>query len=228
MTLRQTLVGITLRGISRVLLRLDIDQLARVPKAGPLILVANHVNFLDVPVVFTRLLPRPVTGFAKIETWDNPFKAFLFSTWDAIPIRRGEADMRAMRAGLDALNAGKILAIAPEGTRSSNGRLAHGHPGVAMLALMSGAPLLPLVYYGHEQFNTHIRRLRRCEFHVRVGEPFHLSANGVKVTREIRQQMADEIMGQLAALLPPEYHGVYADRSASSYLRFSPPAAATL
>jgi len=211
MNLRQTLVAMTLRGLSRLLLRLDVEALARVPAAGPLILVANHINSLDVPVVFPRLLPRPVTGYAKIETWDNPIKAFLFSTWDAIPVRRGEADTRALRAGLEALQAGKIVAIAPEGTRSHDGRLRRGHAGMVMLALMSGAPLFPLVYYGHEQFHRRLRRLQRCSFHVRVGQPFRIEANGVKITRQIRQEIADEVMAQLAALLPPEYRGVYAD-----------------
>ena len=77
--------------------------------------------------MFTHLQPRKVTAFAKAETWDNPFMGYLFDLWGAIPIQRGEADTTAFRMALKALQEGKILAITPEGTRSGNGQLAHGH-----------------------------------------------------------------------------------------------------
>ena len=66
------------------------------------------------------------------------------------------------------------------------------------------------------------RRLQRTNFHIKVGQQFRLDTRGVKVTREVRQKITDEIMYQLAALLPPEYRGVYADLGAatSDYLRF--------
>jgi len=97
-------------------------------------------------------MPRPLTGFAKAETWDNPAMAMLFDLWQAIPIRRGEVDLEAIRQALSVLQSGGILAVAPEGTRSGHGRLGRGNPGVVLLAQMSGAPLLPLVYYGGESF----------------------------------------------------------------------------
>lgn len=224
MTLTMWAVSSTIKGLTRLLCRVDDAQLARVPAQGPLILVANHINFLDVPLIYTHLQPRPVTGFAKIETWDNPVLGFLFTLGRAIPLQRGEADVAALRRGLAALTAGHILAVAPEGTRSGHGRLQRGHPGVVVLALRSGAPLLPLVYYGGETFKRNLRRLRRTDFHIVVGQPFYLQADGIKVTRQVRQQMADEIMYQLAALLPPAYRGHYAnlDAATEKYLRFPP------
>jgi 1-acyl-sn-glycerol-3-phosphate acyltransferase len=98
--------------------------------------------------VYTHLQPRPITGFAKIETWDNPAMGRLFDLWQAIPLQRGRADIEALRRGLEALAEGKILAVAPEGTRSGHGQLQPAHAGVVMLALHSGAPLLPLAFYG--------------------------------------------------------------------------------
>jgi 1-acyl-sn-glycerol-3-phosphate acyltransferase len=222
MTLKFRLVTGLIKLLSRLLCRVDAAALDKVPRRGPLILVANHVNFLDVPVGYTHLQPRPLTGLAKIETWDDPFLGFLADLWRAIPVRRGEADLEALRRSLEALEAGHILAIAPEGTRSGDGRLQPGYPGVVLLALRSKAPLLPLVYYGHEGFRENLRRLRRTPFHIAVGRPFYLEARGEKVTPEVRQQMLDEIMYQLAALLPLEYHGVYANLEAATqkYLRF--------
>ena len=230
MTLTKRVVDSTISGLLRLLCRVYKDQLEKVPTRGPLILVTNHINFLEIPVLHTHLRPRPVTGFAKAESWDNFIIGFLFNLWGAIPIRRGEADMRALRQGLAALKEGYILAIAPEGTRSGHGRLQRGHPGVAMMALQSGAPLLPLVFYGGEKFKRNLSRLRRTPFHIVVGQPFHLHADGVKVRREIRKQMTDEIMYQLAALLPPAYRGHYANLDAATerFLRFSSPSLSNL
>jgi 1-acyl-sn-glycerol-3-phosphate acyltransferase len=196
----------------------------RVPSGGPLILVTNHINFLDVPLLYTHLLPRPITGFAKVETWDNPAMAYLFNLWQAIPIRRGEPDRKAFRLGLEALQEGKILAIAPEGTRSGHGRLGRGRGGVAMMALQSGAPLMPVVYYGGEILSQNLPRLQRTEFNIVVGNQFYLRAGDGKVDRFVRQEMADEIMYQLAALLPTYYRGNYSDlmNARETYLYFPP------
>jgi 1-acyl-sn-glycerol-3-phosphate acyltransferase len=220
--LRARLVNGTIKGLTRVLCRVDDAQLTRVPQHGPLILVSNHINFLEVPLLYTHLLPRPVTGFAKAETWHNPAMAALFDLWEAIPLRRGEADHAAIRRALQALRQGKILALAPEGTRSRDGRLQRGHPGVVTLALLSGAPLLPIVFYGGERLRGNLSRLRRTDFHIVVGRPFELRPPEARVTRASRQSMVDEVMYQLAALLPPPYRGCYADLAAASQtcLRF--------
>lgn len=225
MKLALRVVNTSLKGLTRLLCRVDDAHLARVPASGPLILVANHINFLEVPLIYTHLMPRPLTGFAKAETWDNPAMALLFDMWEAIPLRRGEVDLEAMRQGLSVLQAGGILAVAPEGTRSGHGRLQRGYPGVVLLAQMSGAPLLPIVYYGGENFKENIIRLRRTDFHIVVGQPFSIHTEGVSVNRQVRQQIVDEIMYQLAALLPPAYRGHYSDLHAATqtYLRFFPP-----
>jgi len=222
MSLTFHIVNFFVKGVTRLICQVDADQLAQVPKKGPLILVCNHVNFVEVPLMFTHLQPRPVTGFAKAEAWDNPTIGWLFNTWEAIPIRRGEADTEALRQGLRILEEGKILTITPEGTRTGNGCLQRGHPGVVLLALRSGAPLLPLAYYGHENYEQNLKKLRRSEFHVNVGKSFKLTAPEGKVKNEVRQEMADEIMYQLASLLPEMYRGVYADlsKAATKYLVF--------
>jgi len=221
MSLSFWVVTNTIKGVTHLLCSVNTEQICKVPAHGPLILVCNHINFLDVPLVFCHLQPRPVTGFAKVETWNNPWMAALFNLWGGIPIRRGEADCVALRAGLEALKRGKILTITPEGTRSGDGCLLQGHPGVVMLALHSGAPLLPLVYWGNERFHSNLRRLRRTPFHVRVGQLFRLDDHGERVTHTVRQAMTDEMMCQLAALLPPEYHGFYAGKQpTTTYLRF--------
>ena len=213
-----------IHGALRALCQVDDEQLARIPDRGPLILVANHINFLEVPLLYTHLQPRPLAGFAKAETWESAALGALADLWDAIPLNRGEADLVALRQALAALKAGHILTLSPEGTRSGDGQLQRGSPGVAFLALRSGAPVLPVAHYGGEWFWRNLRHLRRTEFNIVVGEPFELHPNGDRVTQAVRQQMADEVMYQLAALLPPDYRGAYADRAEATeqYVQFPP------
>jgi 1-acyl-sn-glycerol-3-phosphate acyltransferase len=205
-----------------ILCRIDKRTFPKVPARGPLILVTNHIGSLEVPLLFVHLQPRKMIGLAKIETWNSKFTGWLFDLWDTIPVRRGEADLEAIRACLEVLKAGDILAIAPEGTRSYDGRLLRGQPGIAMIALRAGAPILPMAHWGGEDFGANLKRLKRTNFHVRVGKPFYLDAKGEKVNGEIRQAMADEIMSQIAVLMPEEYRGEYAnnDPPPQEHLRF--------
>jgi 1-acyl-sn-glycerol-3-phosphate acyltransferase len=222
LTLTERVVNTTIKGITSLICRVDAAQLSHVPSKGPLIIISNHINFLDVPIIYTRLQPSPLTGFAKIETWDSPFLGPLFTMWGIIPVRRGEADMQAVRQGVNVLKRGEILAITPEGTRSGHGRLAKGHAGMVIMALLSGAPLLPVAHFGVEAYRQNMPRLRRTDFRIKVGNPFTLDSGGRKVTPAMREDMAAEIMYQLASLLPPEYRGHYTDltKSSQKYLCF--------
>ena len=194
-----------------ILCRIDAPDIQKTPQQGPLIVISNHTGQLEVAVFFGLLQPRPITGWAKMEAWDNAFLNWLFNLWGLIPVRRGEGDTSALRKALKALEGGYIFGIAPEGTRNVTGKLNRAYPGAVMLATHSGAPILPIAHWGGESFLKNLRRLKRTDFHVRVGEPFRLKLEGVKITREIRQQIADEMMIRLAELLPPDYRGAYSD-----------------
>jgi len=211
MALVHDAVTYTVKGLLSVVCRIDATQLERVPHTGPLIIVANHISSLEVPIIYAHMHPRPMTAFAKAETWKHPLLGPLASLWGAIPLRRGEANARAFRRGLEALANGQIVMIAPEGTRSGHGRLQRGLPGVVLLAIRSGAPLLPMAHYGGEKFRDNLRRLRRTDFHVVVGEPFALNPGKRRINGEFRQELADALMCRIAALLPAAYRGVYAE-----------------
>jgi len=207
--------------IVRILCRIDAAEIDRLPARGPFILITNHVNFLEAPVLYCRLQPRDVVALAKSDAWDNRVLGWLFDQWGTIPIRRGESDIGALRQALKVLADGRILAVAPEGTRSHHGRLQRGRSGVTTLALKSGAPLWPVVFYGGETIGRNVRRLRRTPFHVRVGRPFTVDTGGKRLTSELRQEITDEIMVQMAELLPPEYRGEYADfENATAHLQW--------
>lgn len=203
------LIRILVKFGTEILCRIDAPDINKVPQKGPLIVITNHTGQLEVAVFFGQLATRPITGWAKMESWDNAFLSWLFTIWGLIPVRRGEADMSALRKALKALDDGYIFGIAPEGTRNKTGRLNRAHPGAVMLAVHSRATILPIVHWGGENFLRNLPRFKRTDFHIRVGEPFELDLDGVKTTREIRQQIADEMMLRIAKLMPQEYRGAY-------------------
>jgi 1-acyl-sn-glycerol-3-phosphate acyltransferase len=207
---------------TRILCRIDAPEMDKVPMKGPLICYANHSAMIEVPVFFGLLMPRRITGWAKIELWDHPFFRWIFNLWNIIPIKRGEADTTALRKAIEALNEGYIFGLAPEGTRNVTGRLKRALPGAVMLVLHSHAPLLPIAHWGGENFTKNSRRLKRTDFHVRIGEPICLKLEGTRVTREVRQQIMDEMMYRLAELLPPEYRGEYEKVTEAKYIYTEP------
>ena len=207
------LINFVIRVYTRITCRLDMPDLDKFPAHGPLIAISNHTGQLEVPLIFAHLQPRKLTGWAKIETWDNWFLRWVFNTWGAIPVRRGEADMHALKAALQALKNGMIFGLAPEGTRNYNGILKRALPGAVIVALHSGAPIIPVAHWGGENFMHNLKRFKRTDYHVRIGTPFKLNVEGVKITGEIRQQIVDEMMVQVARLLPEYYRGEYADQS---------------
>ncbi len=195
----------------RIMCRIDAPDLNKVPMQGPLIIISNHTGSIEAPIVYGELYPRWITAWAKVESWDNWFLNFIFNLWGIIPIHRGEADMTALKKALAAIKDGAVFGVAPEGTRNKTGRLIRAKPGVAVLAMMSGAPIYPISNWGGENFLKNLKKLKRTDFHIRVGEPFKIETNGVKVTNEMRQEIVDDMMYRVAALLPEEYRGEYSD-----------------
>lgn len=202
-----------LRIYTRLTCRIDAPDLQAVPAKGPLIVVTNHTGQIEVPMMFVLLQPRKLTAWAKAEAFDNWFLNYIFNLWGVIPVRRGEADMKALKLALKAIEDGYIFGIAPEGTRNKTGKLLRALPGTVLLALHSGAPILPIAHWGGENYLSNLKKIRRTDFHIRVGKQFRLNVKGVKMTSEIRQQIADEMMYEIAKMLPEEYRGEYSDLS---------------
>lgn len=209
-------ITFALRIYFRLTLTIDAPEgMDKVPAEGPLIVITNHTGQVEVPVFATLLQPRKITGWGKAEAFENPFLRWVFSAWDIIPVHRGEADMTALKSALRMLEEGRIFGIAPEGTRNKTGILRRGLPGAAILALKSGAPVLPVVHWGGENFLKNLKQFKRTDFHIRIGEPFYVRAEG-KLTGEMRQEIVDEMMYKIAALMPDQYRGEYTNMSKAS------------
>lgn len=203
-------VNALVRAAFRLVCRVDKSELARIPATGPLILIGNHINFLETPVFLAWMDNPAITGIAKRETWKNPLFYFLFNVWEIIPIDRGTVDREAFRLSFEALAKGKILALSPEGTRSKDGRLLKGKPGISYLAAHSAATVVPVAFWGHENFWQNLKHLRRTDLHITVGQPFRLTAEAGGIARDVREAVADEMMFKIAELLPEKNRGMYA------------------
>ncbi|MBX6377028.1 MAG: 1-acyl-sn-glycerol-3-phosphate acyltransferase [Clostridia bacterium] len=190
------MVYVVLRAIARLLFRLvyrwRVEGLEHVPRDGPLLVCANHTSYLDPPAVACAL-PRPVRFIAKAELFRVPGLGALMRWFGAIPVRRGTADRAAIRRALAALAAGEVVCIFPQGTRVRHGATVRVQPGAALLAVRSGAPVLPVAIRGGE-------RLFRPLL-VRVGRPIRIRADGHLRQEDLSRIATQEIMGSVEELL---------------------------
>ncbi len=190
-------------------LKLHIEGLEKIPPKGALIAAVNHTNFLD-PVLGAAYLRDDVLPIAKVELFRFPLN-LVFANYGAFPVRRGEADLGAMKRALQVLYEEHVMLISPEGTRTKSGTLQTAREGTALLAIKSKAPILPVAMWGGKKFWDNLAHLRRTEVGVRIGEPLMVLPIDSKPSREVLRAITDEIMIYIAKLLPPEYRGVYGD-----------------
>lgn len=170
------------------------------PDTGPAIVVSNHVNYLD-PLAMGATFDRPLHFMAKKELFEYPVFGWLLRKVHAFPVRRGKADRHAIRRALQVLADGHVLALFPEGTRSATGDLQEFQRGAAMLALRSGAPVIPMVILGAHEALAGGRKLpRRGPLTVRVGPPLHLHS-GASDSDAITEA-SQRIHEAMAALYP--------------------------
>ncbi len=202
-----------LRIILRLIARVELIDFDRVPQTETVIVVSNHLGRLDAILGYI-LIDRADVIMMVAEKYE---KAALWR-WvgkklDVIWLNRFEADIHALRETTRRLRQGGILAVAPEGTRSPTEALQQGKPGAAFLAAKANVPLMPVVLTGTEDraVKDRLRRLRRLNITVRVGEPFTLPPMDRQNREAFLTAQTDEIMCRIAVLLPEGYRGVYAD-----------------
>lgn len=196
-----------LRGLLRVIVRWEVKGRENVPKTGALIVVSNHLNNADPPILGAGIAKRRIRFMAKVELFKMPFGAII-KLWDAFPVRRFDADIGAMLNAERILKRGGVLGMFPEGHRSRTGYMGPVHPGTAMIALRSGATVLPCAMTGTEKLKNPLVLLRRPRFTVTIGEPIHLEP----VRRPTEEQVSDltrRIVEAIQAQLPPHYVAPY-------------------
>jgi 1-acyl-sn-glycerol-3-phosphate acyltransferase len=204
------LIQRALRLMAAPLLDWRVTGLENIPRHGSLLVALNHTSFLDV-VLPALFFPRPLVSYAKMEAFRSPLVALLFHWMKMIPVRRGEADRSALECALQILQGGGAFGIAPEGTRT-DGSLIRAKTGVGLLAAASGATVLPLAMWGAARggFAANLGHLRRTRLQAVIGRPLRLRDTSA-ADRESRQAITDELMLNIARLLPEPMRGCYSN-----------------
>jgi 1-acyl-sn-glycerol-3-phosphate acyltransferase len=205
------------RFLNRLLLKAILDlefiDLENAPREGALIVAGNHLGALDGLVVYYVVDRRDYIVLVAEYHSQYTLRRLLVKIAGAIFVDRYHADFAVLREVLKRLNEGGVLIISPEGTRSKTGGMLPGQPGTAYLAAKTGVPVLPVSIVGSEDrlILANLKRFKRTAVKINVGEPISFQPVSRQDREETLQGYTDEIMCQIAALLPVEYHGAYAD-----------------
>jgi 1-acyl-sn-glycerol-3-phosphate acyltransferase len=199
-----------MRILLALLTRWEVKGRENVPPRGGLLVVANHINLADPPLIGVSL-GRKMLFMAKEELFRKRFPAYFVRRFGAFPVRRGRMDREALEEAQKVLRQGLALVMFPEAKRSRNARLQRALPGAAMLAVRAGVPLLPIGITGTEHIKGKAWILRRPLLTVNIGRPFHLAPVNGTLTKEELAEHTENIMEHISVLLPRSYRGIYSE-----------------
>lgn len=201
------------RAAFRAYFRWRVFNPERVPEAGPAILASNHQSFLDPPLVGAAL-KRDINYLARENLFRFPVLGTILRSWNVVPVDREGGGAKGLKAILDRLLEGGAIIVFPEGTRTRDGKFQPARAGVGLTVIKSTAPVVPVRVFGtYRAYGRHLRFPRPFPVAVKFGRPllFEIFRSEARVCskerlKEIYQQVADEIMAEIARL------GPYADK----------------
>jgi len=192
------------RAVLRLGFGFRVDGRRHEPRDGAVIAVSNHLSDLD-PLVVGAALRRRAAFMAKHELFQHPLLRWWVTSCGGFPVRRGQPDRRALRTALEVLQRGGMLVMFPEGTRGVDRTLRPPEPGAAMLALRTGAAILPVALLGTDSvLPRDAHRLRRGRIMVRIGAPLYVAPPRERPGRPDHEEIeaiGRLYMGELARLL---------------------------
>jgi len=201
------------RVILALIARVEIIGLENLPAQGAYLATGNHAGRLEVLLIYsiierTDIILMIAEKYRKSAIW-----RWFARRVDGIFIDRYNADLSALRQVLRRLEQGGVLAMAPEGTRSTTGTLQPAQPGAAYLAAKSGVPVVPVGVIGtwDQEVVQNLKKLKRIKVTLRIGQAYSLPPLKNQDRQSQLQQYTEEIMCQIAALLPAERRGYYAE-----------------
>lgn len=220
------ILRIVSRFILHIIARVEIEGFEKIPQTGGAIVASNHLGRLDAMLGVVLANRDDIILMIAEKYQVYPFWRFMARRLDALWLDRGEPDLRTLRIVQKRLKAGGILGVAPEGTRSKTESLQPGKPGTVYLATKTGVPIIPVGIWGTEDrvVKERLSHLQRLDIHVRIGDPLYLPVMERKGRDEFLARHTEELMCQIAALLPPSYRGVYANHPRTLELLAEQPA----
>lgn len=180
----------------------DAERLENLPEG--LLIVSNHVSFLDPPFIGSAFRD-PLYYFARKTLFDHPVANFVFTRVNAIPVNQEKPELSALKRVIQLLKEGERVLIFPEGERTLDGRLRlEGEPGVGMIVCKANVPVLPVRLFGPEKaLPRGSKKLKRHPVTLAVGERIALDdlVNDASLSPKDRYQaIANRIMGAIAAI----------------------------
>ncbi len=210
--MKNTTFRTIVRFIMGVIAEVEVVGGENIPQ-GNVLVAANHLGRLDTAALLC-VVDREDIIMAVAEKYKDHFLyGAIGRAVNAIWLNRFEADFAALREILVRMQKGGLMVIAPEGTRSKTESLQQGKMGAAFLASKSGYPVLPVALTGTEDRGVveNLKKFRRSKIKIVIGKPFMIEVPKGKGREEALRQVTDEIMCQIAAMLPESYRGVYKD-----------------
>ncbi|HAV78438.1 MAG TPA: hypothetical protein DCX53_13905 [Anaerolineae bacterium] len=209
LTLARKLFRVFGRGLAKlttlVTMSATVSGIENFPRRGPALVVINHLGDADV-VLLAASIPITIDGMGKIELNEHWLVGPIFRAYGVIYVHRGRPDRKAIRAALEGLSQGRLIALAPEGRQSVQGGLEEGTEGAAFLAMKTGALIVPVAMTGTENENIYNRKWwKRARVTLAVGKPFYLQENNDR--QLMLREGTKQIMASLAELLPESYRG---------------------
>ena len=207
------------KGLYNNLTHVTVENEHLMPKEGPVIITLNHLSRLDFPALIQLERYNDIYCVAA-DTYRNfPVFGKFITDSDMIWIDRTKADFAAMKRIMTELKNGKIIALAPEGTRSKTQALLQGKEGVTMIASKTRVPLISVSVIGTEKWMDEIKHFRKPCITLRYGPLYQLPAIDPDNREESLRKATDEVMCRIAANLPDHYHGFYKDNPRINELR---------
>ena len=196
-----------LRGILTVVGRWKAQGRENVPASGPVIIVCNHLSNADPPIISAGIARRRIRFMAKEELFHGKL-SLVTKLWGAFPVKRFDADLGALLNAERLLKRGEVLGMFPEGTRSHSGFMGQPHPGTALIALRSGATVLPCAILGTPVLKKPTFVFTKPRISLTIGEPIPLTAVRRPGEAEV-SELTRRIYESIQQLLPPEYRSPY-------------------
>jgi 1-acyl-sn-glycerol-3-phosphate acyltransferase len=197
--------------LMRRLTRIEYKGVENIPLSGGVLLACNHMSRMDIPSLFITPNRPEMTALVTTKYLKHPLIRWFIITANGIWLDRDTADFGAFRKAVEALQAGKALGIAPEGTRSTTSTMLEAKPGTAMLAIRAHVPIVPVAILGTEDAVDKLRHFKRPHITVEYGP----AIPAPELDRGDRAGQLDkittEIMCHIALMMPEKYHGFYAN-----------------
>lgn len=194
-------IRILLNGLGRLFFRFRTIGREHVPRRGGLLIAANHASYLDIPFLGCAL-PRQVAFLGRQDLFPSRVLNALLRWLGWIPIRHDRLDRKAVGKAMGLIKSGKAVVIYPEGTRSRDGRLQPGKPGIGVIVAETGCPVLPVYIQGtYAVLPVHASWPRLHPVQVVIGKPVDFSAESKQYSgKEFYQYVSRAVMARIAEL----------------------------